>query len=50
MVVGKLDFTAVANESNSDNTVLDELNAKNIKFAISNLIGHKGQKNIIFEK
>lgn len=31
-------------------TILDELNAKNIKFAISNLIGHKGQKNIIFEK
>ena len=27
MVVGKLDFTAVANESNADNTVLDELNA-----------------------
>ena len=31
-------------------TILDELNAKNIKFAISNLIEHKGQKNIIFEK
>ena len=29
-------------------TLLDELNAKNIKFAISNLIEHKGQKNIIF--
>lgn len=31
-------------------SLLDELNAKNIRFAISNLIEHKGQKNYIFEQ
>ena len=31
-------------------SLLDELNAKNIKFAISNLLEDKGNKNIIFEQ
>lgn len=31
-------------------TLLDELNAKNIRFAISNLIEDKGKRNDIFEK
>ncbi len=31
-------------------SILDELNSKNIKFAISNLIEHKGQKNFVFEE
>lgn len=31
-------------------SILDELNSNNIRFAISNLIEHKGQKNCIFEQ
>lgn len=30
-------------------SLLDELNSKGVRFAISNLIEHKGQKNTIFE-
>lgn len=51
-LISNSEYNKLWSEKDEQNLLdlLDNLNAKNVRFAISNLIEDKGKRNIIFEK